>query len=71
MAPAEWTALEVSRWLASIGEAYADYGTEFVRNGITGEELTDNEFSESELKELGVASAMHRKRILKEARKIQ
>jgi hypothetical protein len=60
----------VADWLGNIGEAYAEYGNAFIKNGIDGEELLGDEFGK-ELEELGVASKMHQRRILKEIQKLK
>jgi hypothetical protein len=69
--PSDWSEHHVKHWLEGIGEVYGEYGGEFVRHGITGEELLDADFGDPELVELGVTSAMHRKRIMKEVRKLK
>lgn len=66
-----WTEAQVVQWLSGIGSAYAKYGESFLANGVNGEELLDLEFGEAELKEFGVDSKVHRKRILREARKLR
>jgi hypothetical protein len=64
-----WTEQEVAVWLAGIGGAFAQYGDSFNHNGINGEELA--ELGSDELEQLGVSLPLHRKRILKEIRKLQ
>jgi hypothetical protein len=61
----------VAEWLGGIGEAYAEYGDAFIKNGIDGEELLGDDFGKAELEELGVASKMHQKRVLKEIQKLK
>jgi hypothetical protein len=60
----------VAEWLGNIGEAYAEYGDAFIKNGIDGEELLSDDFGKAELEELGMASKMHQKRIFKEVLKL-
>jgi tetratricopeptide (TPR) repeat protein len=59
---AEWSAAEVSDWLRSIAPAYAQYCAAFVDSGIDGRALL--EFGHEELKEMGVALAAHRVRLM-------
>jgi hypothetical protein len=66
-----WTAEQVAAWLAGIGEAHVDYSMAFVKNGIDGEELLNEDFGQEELGEMGVASKMHQKRILREIKKLR
>jgi hypothetical protein len=68
--PSSWHTDQVAAWLAGIGEAYVDYGTAFVKNGISGEELLQEDFGLGELEEMGVTSKMHQKRILREIKKL-
>jgi serine/threonine protein kinase len=68
--PATWTAKLVAEWLGNIGKAYAEYGDAFIENGIDGEELLGDEFGK-ELEELGVASKMHQRRVIKEIQKLK
>ena len=60
-----WTEKQVVEWLACIGTAYADakYGDAFVASGVNGKFLLD-EIEEEELVDLGVASRLHRRRIM-------
>jgi hypothetical protein len=69
--PITWSAELVAEWLGDIGEAYAEYGDAFIKNGIDGEELLGDDFGKAELKELGVASKMHQKRVVKEIQKLK
>ena len=60
----------VAGCLANIGEAYEQYSAAFSKNGIEGrDELLDMEVVD--LQEMGVASKMHRNRILKEVAKLK
>jgi hypothetical protein len=68
--PTTWSAEVVADWLGNIGEAYAEYGDAFIKNGIDGEELLGDDFGK-ELKELGVASKMHQRRVIKEIQKLK
>jgi hypothetical protein len=61
----------VADWLGNIGEAYAEYGDAFIKNGIDGEELLGDDFGKAELEELGVVSKMHQKRVVKEIQKLK
>jgi hypothetical protein len=69
--PTTWSAELVAEWLGNIGEAYAEYGNAFIKNGIDGEELLDDDFGNAELEEFGVESKVHQKRILKEIQKLK
>jgi hypothetical protein len=69
--PSSWSTDHVAAWLAGIGEAYGDYSTAFVKNGINGEELLSEDFGLEELEEMEVTSKMHQKRILKEIKKLK
>jgi len=66
-----WSEEQVTTWLASFGSAYAKYGASFVANGITGEELLDEDFGDADLKELKVLSQMHRRKLLREIDKLK
>jgi outer membrane biosynthesis protein TonB len=68
--PTTWSAELVADWLGNIGEAYAEYGDAFIKNGIDGEELLGDDFGK-ELEELGVASKMHQRRVIKEIQKLK
>jgi hypothetical protein len=60
---------QVAEWLvSSIGNAYAKYGATFIDEGINGAELRD--LGNDDLVDLGVGTALHRKRILKEVSKL-
>jgi hypothetical protein len=61
----------VGAWLAGIGGAYSGYSAAFVENGIDGGELLSEDFGQAELEEMGVASKMHQKRIVKEIKKLK
>jgi hypothetical protein len=69
--PTTWSSELVAEWLGDIGEAYAEYGDAFIKNGIDGEELLGDEFGKAELEELGVVSKMHQKRVVKEIQKLK
>jgi GTPase SAR1 family protein len=69
--PSSWSTEQVAAWLAGIGEAYGNYSAAFVENGIDGEELLSEDFGLDELKEFGVISKVHQKRILKEIKKLR
>jgi hypothetical protein len=64
---AEWTIAEVSDWLRSIAPAYAQYCAAFAENGVNG--FTLLELEPEWLKELGVASPIHRTRLLGEIKR--
>jgi len=66
----DWTEKEVAEWLGSIGNVFVKYGDSFINNGINGEELLNDDFGDAELKEFGVTSKVHRKRILRELNKL-
>jgi hypothetical protein len=68
---ASWSKQQVAEWLAGIGNVYARYSAGFIGNGIDGVELMDGSLADEELVEFGVASAVHRKRILKEIGKLR
>jgi hypothetical protein len=68
--PTTWSAELVADWLGNIGKAYAEYGDAFIKNGIDGEELLGVDFGK-ELEELGVASKMHQRRLIKEIQKLK
>jgi hypothetical protein len=68
---ADWSAELVADWLGNFGAVYAKYGDAFIKNGINGEELLDDEFGIADLEELGVTSMMHQKRVMKEIRKLK
>jgi hypothetical protein len=55
-------------WLGSIGEAYLQYSTAFIAEGINGEELF--ELEAGDLTDFGVSNQRHVKRILKEIQKL-
>jgi hypothetical protein len=61
----------VVEWLGQIGGAYAKYSESFIENGIDGGELMSDDFGHEELGELGVASKMHQRRIMKEVQKLK
>ncbi len=63
--------LKVCEWLEDIGSAFSQYGQSFVAHGINGEELLASDFGDVELEEIGVYVPMHRRRILKEIKKLQ
>ena len=65
----EWSLAQVGRWLGSVGSAFSQYADSFAATGIDGEELLD--LNSDELVELGISSALHRKRILKEISKLK
>jgi GTPase SAR1 family protein len=69
--PGSWSTSNVAEWLGRIGGAYAKYSEAFIENGIDGEELLSGDFGHDELGELGVASKMHQKRIMKEVQKLK
>jgi hypothetical protein len=58
----QWSAKRVGAWLGEIGDAYEQYAAVFVANGIDGETLLG--INEADLKELGVATPLHQRRIL-------
>jgi NhaP-type Na+/H+ or K+/H+ antiporter len=64
-----WSEEDVSKWLCSIGAAYASYSSSFVENAVNGEVLLDADFA-ANLVELGVLSKMHQNRIAKEIAKL-
>ena len=66
----QWTPQQVADWVGSFGREYAQYNDNIVDNGINGEALLD-EFGEDELDDLKVEKKSHRKRILREAKKLQ
>ena len=58
----KWTCQQVVDWLQSLG--LQEYGSKFVENSITGEELP--ELQQEDLEELGVEKVGHRLRIIQE-----
>jgi hypothetical protein len=69
--PSSWSAGDVGAWLAGIGGAYSGYSVAFIENGIEGGELLSEDFGQEELMEMGVASTMHQRRIVKEIKKLK
>jgi serine/threonine protein kinase len=65
----QWTPQQVAGWVASFGREYAQYHDTIVDNGINGEALLDD-FGDDELDDLKVDKKSHRKRILREAKKL-
>ena len=66
-----WSKEQVAEWVMSIGSVYAVYGAGFIGHGIDGRELMDKDFGNDELDEIKVLSKSHRKRILKEIKKLR
>lgn len=70
--PAEvsgWSTQHVAAWVASFGSEYAQYGGGIASNGVDGEALLDD-FGDDELDDIGVRKKTHRKKIVREARKL-
>ncbi len=64
----EWSESEVGEWLQSIGAPYAQYRKAFAENCVNGAALP--ELSHEELKELGVASGVHRARLIGDIKRL-
>jgi hypothetical protein len=62
----------VAAWVAGIGTAYADakYGDEFVASGVNGKLLLDG-IEDEDLVDLGVATRLHRKRIMQDVAELR
>jgi hypothetical protein len=67
-----WTERQVVAWLAGIGtaSAFVKYGDAFETSGVNGELLLDG-IEEEDLMDLGVASRLHRKRIMQDIAKLR
>jgi hypothetical protein len=58
----EWSEAEVGEWLQSIGALYGQYRAAFAANALNGRAVV--RLGAEELKELGVASGVHRARLM-------
>jgi hypothetical protein len=66
----QWTPQQVAEWVVSFGREYTQYHESIIDNGINGEALLDD-FGDDELDVMEVEKKFHRKRILREAKKLQ
>ena len=66
-----WNEYDAAKWVSAIAEAYTKYSPLFIRHGVCGEDLLSAEFSDADLREIGIDSNFHRRRILREVKKLQ